>query len=96
MSNLTRQQLLAHGHNMDAAYREIDRRDAQGEDMSRAYVDQSTYAILFAPASASDGTACPKCSGLLTKARGLVSAGYQFACLACDEDFYTIEIKGGI
>ena len=36
---------------MDAAYREIDRRDAQGEDMSRAYVDQSTYAILFAPAA---------------------------------------------
>ena len=51
MSNLTRQQLLAHGHNMDAAYREIDRRDAQGEDMSRAYVDESTYAILFAPAA---------------------------------------------
>ena len=49
-----------------------------------------------APTVASKGAACPKCGGALTKARGLVSAGYQFACLACDEDFYTIEIKGGI
>jgi hypothetical protein len=39
----------AHEHNLDAAYREIERREAQGEDMSRAYVDEKTYAILFAP-----------------------------------------------
>lgn len=38
---------LAHEHNIDAAYREIERREAQGEDMSRAYVSESTYEILF-------------------------------------------------
>jgi hypothetical protein len=39
----------AHEMNLDAAGREIESREAQGEDMSRAYVDEKTYAILFAP-----------------------------------------------
>lgn len=38
----------AHEHNLDCAYQEIERREAQGEDMSRAYVDTNTYAIVFA------------------------------------------------
>ena len=33
--------------NMDAAYREIMSREAEGEDMSLAYVDPKTYAIKF-------------------------------------------------
>jgi hypothetical protein len=31
--------------NIDAAQREIDQRAAEGEDMSRAYIDPVTYAI---------------------------------------------------
>jgi hypothetical protein len=34
-----------HEYNMDADQREMDSRDAQGEDMSDAYVDPKTYEI---------------------------------------------------
>lgn len=37
----------AHEFNLDCAYQEIERREAQGEDMSRAYVDPVTYEIKF-------------------------------------------------
>lgn len=37
----------AHEYNMDAAYREIERRAAQGENMDGAYIDEVTYQILF-------------------------------------------------
>jgi hypothetical protein len=36
----------AHEYNLDAAYREIEMREAQGEDMSTAYVDETTYAVV--------------------------------------------------
>lgn len=36
----------AHEYNLDAAYREIEMRDAQGEDMSKAYVDEKTYQVI--------------------------------------------------
>lgn len=39
----------AHELNLDAAYREISSREAQGEDMSKAFVNQKTYAIEFRP-----------------------------------------------
>lgn len=39
----------AHQQNLDAAQREIDRRAAEGEDMSRAFVNPITYAIEFRP-----------------------------------------------
>ena len=41
---MTKQQ--AHEYNLDAAYREIDARAAQGEDMSKAYVDEKTYEVI--------------------------------------------------
>lgn len=37
----------AHEANLDAAYREIEAREMQGEDMSRAFVNKTTYAIEF-------------------------------------------------
>jgi len=37
--------LEAHEYNLDAAYRQIEMRDSQGEDMSNAYVDENTYEI---------------------------------------------------
>jgi len=36
----------AHEYNLDAAYREIEMREAMGEDMSTAYVDETTYAVV--------------------------------------------------
>jgi hypothetical protein len=36
----------AHEFNLDAAYREIESREMQGEDMSDYYVDETTYAII--------------------------------------------------
>jgi hypothetical protein len=39
----------AHQANLDSAQREIDMRDAQGEDMSLAYIDQVTYKIIKLP-----------------------------------------------
>ena len=36
----------AHEFNLDAAYREIESREMQGEDMSDYYVDENTYAII--------------------------------------------------
>lgn len=36
-----------HEYNMDAAQREMDSRDAQGEDMSDAYINPKTYEIKF-------------------------------------------------
>ena len=36
----------AHEFNLDAAYREIEAREAMGEDMSTAYVDETTYAVI--------------------------------------------------
>lgn len=39
-------QLEAHEQNLDAAYREIEAREAMGEDMSNAYVDHTTYAVI--------------------------------------------------
>ena len=48
MKGITMTRDDAHEYNLDAAYQEIERREAQGEDMSRAYVDNSTYAIVFA------------------------------------------------
>lgn len=35
----------AHELNLDSAYREIESRAAQGEDMSTAFVDEKTYEI---------------------------------------------------
>ena len=46
--NMSINRAEAHEHNLDVAYQEIERREAQGEDMSRAYVDTNTYAIVFA------------------------------------------------
>lgn len=37
----------AHEANLDAAYREIEYREMQGEDMSNAVIDETTYAIEF-------------------------------------------------
>ncbi len=34
---------------------------------------------------------CPKCSKQLTQKKEYVSDGYSYACLNCDEDFYTFE-----
>jgi transcriptional regulator NrdR family protein len=34
---------------------------------------------------------CPKCSKQLTQMKEYVSDGYSYACLNCDEDFYTFE-----
>jgi hypothetical protein len=42
---MTKQQ-QAHEANLDAAYREIEAREAMGEDMSTAYVDEKTYAVI--------------------------------------------------
>lgn len=42
----------AHELNIDAAYREIDRRALEGEPMDRAYVDQKTAQIKFKPLDA--------------------------------------------
>jgi hypothetical protein len=42
---MTKQQ-QAHEANLDAAYREIEAREAMGEDMSTAYVDETTYEII--------------------------------------------------
>jgi len=39
----------AHQHNMDAAQREIDRRDAEGEDMTGAKIHPTTYEIIKPP-----------------------------------------------
>ena len=36
----------AHEFNLDAAYREIEARESMGEDMSNAYVDETTYAVI--------------------------------------------------
>lgn len=41
---MTKQQ--AHEFNMDAAQRELDRREAEGEDMTGATIDPRTYAII--------------------------------------------------
>jgi len=35
---------------------------------------------------------CPQCNNTLTQGES-VSDGYSYACLNCEEDFYTIEIK---
>ena len=35
----------AHEYNLDCAYQEIERREAQGEDMSAYTVNHITYAI---------------------------------------------------
>ncbi|MEY2630750.1 MAG: hypothetical protein RLZZ469_1647 [Bacteroidota bacterium] len=35
----------AHEANIDATYRSIEMREAQGEDMSQYYVDEETYEI---------------------------------------------------
>lgn len=35
---------------------------------------------------------CPKCNNTLTQGES-VSDNYSYACLHCEEDFYTIEIK---
>ena len=40
---MTRQE--AHEYNLDAAYRAMEMREAQGEDMSGYYVDEKTYEI---------------------------------------------------
>ena len=81
MNNLTRQQ-EAHECNLDAAYSEIERRDAQGEDMRRAYVDHETYAILFAPTSYLDYNKAATARGFqaLNEAAfdALIKAGYNF------------------
>jgi len=34
---------------------------------------------------------CPRCGRRLTDKRGLVSYGYSYTCLNCDEDFYEFE-----
>jgi ssDNA-binding Zn-finger/Zn-ribbon topoisomerase 1 len=34
---------------------------------------------------------CPKCKKQLTQNKKYVSDGYSYACLNCDEDFYTFE-----
>jgi hypothetical protein len=36
---------------------------------------------------------CKHCNSLLTQESEQVSEGYQFACLVCDEDFCTFEVK---
>ena len=36
---------------------------------------------------------CKHCGGLLTRNPKFVSEGYQYACLDCDEDFCTFEVK---
>lgn len=36
---------------------------------------------------------CPKCQNDLIEDEDQVSGGYTFACPACDEDFYQIEVK---
>jgi hypothetical protein len=41
--------MAAHEHNIDAAQRELDRRSAEGEDVSHLHVDQETGEILSAP-----------------------------------------------
>jgi len=38
-----------HEQNIDAAQREIDMREAQGEDMSLAYIDTGNYKIIKLP-----------------------------------------------
>jgi hypothetical protein len=43
---LTAKQQEAHENNLDAAYRSIDMRAAQGEDMSAAYVHPTTYQVI--------------------------------------------------
>ncbi len=82
MTTLTKQQAWAHACNLDAAYREIDMRDAQGEDMRRAYVDQSTYAILFAPISYLEYSKAATARGFqaLSEAAfdALIKAGFKF------------------
>ena len=45
MEKLTPQQ-KAHEYNLDAAQREIDRREAEGEDMTGAKIDKKTYKII--------------------------------------------------
>ena len=44
--------LAAHQNNLNAAQREIDSREAQGEDMSSAHIDPVTYAIVKSGATA--------------------------------------------
>ncbi len=36
----------AHELNLDAAYRAMEMRESQGEDMSNAYIDEKTYEII--------------------------------------------------
>jgi len=48
----------AHQFNIDCAQREIDSRSAEGEDMSRASINQRTYAIVN-PQAGKDHTTCP-------------------------------------
>ena len=43
---LSPQQKQAHQANLDAAQREMDRREAEGEDMTGAKIDQKTYKII--------------------------------------------------
>jgi len=43
---MSAQQRKAHEHNMDAAQREMDRREAEGEDMTGARIDPKTYEII--------------------------------------------------
>lgn len=48
---MTNQQRERHEQNLDVAYMSIEAREAQGEDMSRAYVDEKTYEVKFHEAS---------------------------------------------
>ena len=41
------QQLERHEQNLDAAYQQLAMREAQGENMTLAYVDEETYEIKF-------------------------------------------------
>lgn len=36
---------------------------------------------------------CRRCGSFLTQNPRQVSDGYQYACLDCDEDFCTFEVK---
>jgi len=48
VNNMTHAERIqqAHEFNIDAAYREIEAREMQGEDMSDAYVCETTYAVI--------------------------------------------------
>lgn len=63
----------AHQANLDAGYREIDRRQAEGEDMRRAYVCKKTYAIKFQSKAAFE-------RAQLRSAERTYQAQYAYAC----------------